>query len=184
MLRIVSALLEYGKNISLIPKRIVSLKQNVIQELSLDSFVTQIFAPCLLYTLFIIYFVYYILCLLYTLFIIYVAGNNSIANSHPVFRSPPAPIKQPSLTSDMTHPQYRKFLIDWNVYKKITGLPTTQIAPHLYSACDDTVQSSIINSHTNFFELEDTMLEIIESVATKRANPAVHRMNFSNNYTK
>ena len=62
-----------------------------------------------------------------------VADNNSIANSHPVFRSPPAPTKRPSLTSDMTHPQYRKFLIDWKVYKTITGLPTAEIAPHVRS---------------------------------------------------
>ena len=40
------------------------------------------------------------------------------------FKPPPAAIKLPSVSSNMTHPQFRKFLIDWTVYKKITRLPT------------------------------------------------------------
>ncbi len=81
----------------------------------------------------------------------------------------------------MTHPQFRKFAIDWSVYKKMTRLPTSEIASHLYSTCDASVQSTLIHSFPNFLELpEDEMLETIESVVTKRVNPAVHRMNFGN----
>ena len=90
-----------------------------------------------------------------------------------------AAVKLPSITPNMAHPQFRKFAIDWTVYKKITRLPESEIASHLYSACDESVQNTLINSFPNFFELpEDEMLATIESVVTKRVNPAVHRMNF------
>ena len=39
------------------------------------------------------------------------------------FKPPPASIKMPSIVSDMTNQQFRKFVIDWNVYKQMTGLP-------------------------------------------------------------
>ena len=58
-------------------------------------------------------------------------------------------------------------------------LPESEIASHLYSACEDSVQSTLINSFQNFLDLsEAAMLKTIESVVTKRVNPAVHRMNF------
>ena len=85
------------------------------------------------------------------------------------------------MSSNMTHPQFRKFLIDWTVYKKITRLPTSECASHLYSTCDESVQNTLINSFPTFLQLpEDQMLKTIESVVTKRANPVVHRMNFGN----
>ncbi|CAB4034819.1 Hypothetical predicted protein, partial [Paramuricea clavata] len=97
------------------------------------------------------------------------------------FKPPPAAIKLPSVSSNMTHPQFRKFLIDWTVYKKITRLPTSEFASHLYSTCDESVQNTLINSFPEFLQLpEDQMLKTIESVVTKRANPVVHRMNFGN----
>ena len=97
------------------------------------------------------------------------------------FKPPTAAIKLPSVSSNMTHPQFRKFLIDWTVYKKITRLPTSEFASHLYSTCDDSVQNTLINSFPEFLQLpEDHMLKTIESVVTKRANPVVHRMNFGN----
>ena len=54
------------------------------------------------------------------------------------------------LSSDMTHPQFRKFLTDWNVYKSITSLQQLQFTSHLYNACDDVVQNSIINTNKDF----------------------------------
>ena len=70
-------------------------------------------------------------------------------------------------------------MIDWTVYKKITRLPTSEFASHLYSTCDEAVQSTLINFFLQFLQLpEDQVLETIESVVTKRANPVVHRMNF------
>ena len=80
----------------------------------------------------------------------------------------------------MTHPQFRKFIIDWGVYKTITNLPASQVAPLLYSACESSVQTSIINSAQNLFERdEETLLKVIELIVTKRVNPTVHQMNFS-----
>ena len=104
---------------------------------------------------------------------------DSTVSTVPPFKPPTAAVKLPSITPNMTHPQFRKFAIDWTVYKKITRLPESEIASHLYSACDESVQNTLINSFPTFFELpEDKMLETIESVVTKRVNPAVHRMNF------
>ena len=95
------------------------------------------------------------------------------------FKPPPAAIKLPSVMSNMTHPQFRKFIVDWTVYKKITRLPTSEFASHLYSTCDETVKNTLINSFPQFLQLPgDKMLETID--VTKRANPAVHRMNFGN----
>ena len=54
--------------------------------------------------------------------------------------------KLPELKSDSTHQEYRKFKIDWQVYKDMTNLPRDQIASHLYTACDSNVQNCIINS--------------------------------------
>ena len=65
-------------------------------------------------------------------------------------------IPLPRLTADMTHKDFRKFKIDWNVYKTVMELPTPQIAPQIYTACDQAVQSSIINSNEDFFNMDET----------------------------
>ena len=97
----------------------------------------------------------------------------------PTYRPPPATVKLPSIVTEMTHPQFRKLRIDWDVYKKVTNIPSSQIGPLLYSACEGNVQTSIINSYPKFFEQDETtMLESIEQIVTKRVNPTVHRMNF------
>ena len=86
----------------------------------------------------------------------------------------------PKVNPEMTHPEYRKFQVDWEVFKRRTCLPEEQIAAELYSACDSTVQNAIINTCDNFFELnEKDILSKIEQIVTKRSNPAVHRLNFS-----
>ena len=55
------------------------------------------------------------------------------------------------------------------------------IPSHLYSACNKTVQNSLVNSHRNFLEMgKTTMLNAIEQVVTKSVNSPVHRMNFGN----
>ena len=97
------------------------------------------------------------------------------------YRPPSANVKPPSIVSDMTHPQFRKVRTDWDVYKKLCRLPPEQAGPQLYNACDETVQTSIINATTDFFaQTETVMLDAIEKIVTKRVNPAVHRMNFHN----
>ena len=50
----------------------------------------------------------------------------------------------------------------------------------LYSSCDDSVQSSLVNSITDFFTLtEAQLLSTLEQIVTKKSNPAVHCLEFS-----
>ena len=92
----------------------------------------------------------------------------------------PTNVVTPQLKSDMTHPEFRKFKVDWEVFKSITRLPIDQIAPHLYNSCEQSVQNSIINSNVDFFKMdEEAMLKTIEKIVTKSSNPAVHRFHFS-----
>ena len=90
-------------------------------------------------------------------------------------------IDLPRIKSQMTTAEFRKFKLDWQVYKSITQLPTDQIAPQLYTACDGDVQNSIMNTSAHFLkDDEDTNLSTIESIVTRQSNPAVHRLAFSN----
>ena len=108
-----------------------------------------------------------------------VVHTPTIKSEYPVFKPPSAAAKLPQIPPDMTHPQFRKFRVDWDVYKQITGLPTQHIANHLYSACCSEVQMSLINTKSNCLSLpEDELLETIQLIVTKQTNPAVHRMNF------
>jgi len=88
--------------------------------------------------------------------------------------------KLPTITSEMTHPQFRKCRIDWTVFKQITGVPPQQIQSLLYNTRDDTTQHNIINTTPNFLTFtEDRLLDQIETIVTKKVNPTVHRMQFS-----
>ena len=92
-----------------------------------------------------------------------------------------AGLKPPDICNEMTHPQFRKLLVDWDVYKGIMKLPPSEVGRYLYSACDSSVQNSLVNGPVDFFSLDETeMLETIQGIVTKRVNPTVHRMNFSN----
>ena len=93
----------------------------------------------------------------------------------------PANVKPPQLSADITHPQFRKFKIDWNVYKTISNIQPNQIPAQLYSTCDSDVQNSIINTAADFFnQTEEEILRTLELIVTKRTNPTVHRMTFGN----
>jgi transposase InsO family protein len=71
--------------------------------------------------------------------------------------------------------------VDWNVFKSLTNIPDAQIAAHIYNNCDSSVQSSIINTSEDFFALdENNIFELLEKITTKRSNPSVHRLTFSN----
>ena len=99
----------------------------------------------------------------------------------PTFKPPATSVKLLCANANMTPPQYRKFMTDWNFYKCMTSLLVQQIPSHLYSACNETVQNSLVNFHRNFLEMgKTTMLEAIEQVVTKSVNSPVHRMNFGN----
>ena len=104
----------------------------------------------------------------------------TVPPSSDIPRSKPATVKQPCVTSGMTNPQFRKFRIDWDVYKKLVDIHPAQLAVHLHNCCDSTVQNSLINTTSNFFNLNETeMLLHIESIVTSQSNPSVHRMTFS-----
>ena len=51
-----------------------------------------------------------------------------------------------TLTLEMTHPQFRKFQQDWAVYKQLTNLQQAQFTAHLYNACNEEVQMSLIKT--------------------------------------
>ena len=38
------------------------------------------------------------------------------------------PIRPPQITLDMTNQQFRKFKIDWGMFKQLTTIPPSQIA--------------------------------------------------------
>ena len=63
-------------------------------------------------------------------------------------------IPPPQLHTDMTHPQFRKFKIDWDVYKQLTNIPTTNIATQLYYICDDALQHNVVNTIPIFLHLQ------------------------------
>ena len=50
----------------------------------------------------------------------------------------------------------------------ITSLQLQQIPSHLYNACDDTVQNTIINTYTDLDQDldEERALQVIESIVT------------------
>ena len=79
----------------------------------------------------------------------------------------------------MTSPQFRKFRMDWNVFKHITNITGQQINAQLSSSCDAQVQNSIVNTVSDFFTLSDgDLLNGIEIIVTKCSNPSVHRLTF------
>ena len=83
------------------------------------------------------------------------------------------------LTLEMTHPQFRKFLQDWNVYKNITHLQQPQFTAHLYNACDDAVQNSLINTFPGFLELSEVeAIAALKTTVTQRVNPELHCKEF------
>ena len=97
----------------------------------------------------------------------------------PAFKAPTAAARLPTITADMTHQQYRKFRVDWEVYKQITAMPTSHAQNHLYNACNDDVQTSLISCNSHCLTLsEPDLLNIIETVVTKHTNPAVHKIKF------
>ena len=109
------------------------------------------------------------------------ATNNHTLPVSETYRPPTTSAKLPEITAEMTHSQFRKVETDWEVYKLLTKLPESQIGPLLYSACDETVQNSIINSTIKFFTLtEKKMLETLEEIVKRRVNTSVHRTNFKN----
>ena len=59
--------------------------------------------------------------------------------------------KPSNLSIEMTPQQFRKFRIDWDVFSKMTNMPSSQFNIHLYNGADEALQNAIINTHPNFF---------------------------------
>ena len=95
--------------------------------------------------------------------------------------SRPRAVDPPQIKAELTHPEFRKLKIDWQTFRKLTSLPNTMVAAQLYNQCDDSVQTAIINSSEDYFALsESAIFDLLERIVTKRSNPAVHRLTFSN----
>ena len=67
----------------------------------------------------------------------------------------PPQVVSPQVVGKITHPQFRKFKIDWNVFKQITAISPHQIATHLYNPYDDSVQNILINTVVDVFQLTE-----------------------------
>ena len=74
-------------------------------------------------------------------------AGDRISQNSAVLQPPPSTIKMRSIVFHTSHPQSCRFVVDWNVYTQMTSLPSSQIGPHLYNACNDTVQHSGIKPH-------------------------------------
>ena len=89
-------------------------------------------------------------------------------------------VKPPQLHLEMTPQQFRKFRIDWDVFTTITDMPISQTNVQLYSCADEFVQNAIINTYPNFLTTDpDKLLEMTETLVTRRSNPMVNRMTFA-----
>ena len=72
--------------------------------------------------------------------------------------------------------QFRKFRIDWDVFTKMTNMPSS----YLYNCADEAVQNAIINTHPKFFTIDpDKLLDMIKALVTQRSNPIVHHLPFA-----
>ena len=88
--------------------------------------------------------------------------------------------KPPNLNIEMTPQQFRKFRIDWDVFTKMTNMPSSQFNIHLYNCADEAMQNAIINTHPNFFTTDpDKLLDMIEALVIQRSNSIVHCLAFA-----
>ena len=94
-------------------------------------------------------------------------------------------IKLPHIKMKSSPSQFRKFIIDWNIYKSETQISGAKCNRLLYSACGELLQNNIINAVPEFLELsEDSLIEYIKNMATKSSHPAVYRLAFYNLHQK
>ena len=88
-------------------------------------------------------------------------------------------IKLPTITKNSSPSKYRKFMVDWKIYKSEHQIVGSKCNKLLYSACDSALQSSIINGLTNFLETtEEILLNYIKEAATQESNSTVYRLEF------
>ena len=88
-------------------------------------------------------------------------------------------IRLPSLKMNISPSKFRKFVIDWKIYKTENNILGPKCNTLLYSACDENLQSNIINGLPRFLEeSEENLLEYMKNVATQHSNPTVYRLEF------
>ena len=99
--------------------------------------------------------------------------------------SPASPMKPPTaklsqLSSEMTTQQSRKFRIDWDIFTRMTNLPTAQTNVQLYNCADEAIQNSIINTYPDFFNTSTKkLLDMLVVLVTQKSNHMVHQILFS-----
>ena len=104
--------------------------------------------------------------------------HNTVQNEQPKLPKITAPsAKPPRVSAEMTLPQFRKFLVDWDVFKQVTRISGDQLNAQIYNCCDDEVQNTIVNSMSNFFTISEKALHD-SSIVTKKSNPSF-RLNFT-----
>ena len=91
----------------------------------------------------------------------------------------PAPVR-PTLKSQVTAPQFRRFKSDWKVFLTLAHLPPEFITGNLYECCDDTLKTNVYNTIPDFLTLTETdFLDRLEALTTQHSNPIVHILKFA-----
>jgi len=82
----------------------------------------------------------------------------------------------------MTHPEFRKFRIEWEVYREIRYPETLQIPVQLYIICDRSVQNSIVITCDNILRKEeDKIINMLENTCCEKdIEPCYSPMTFRN----
>ena len=74
----------------------------------------------------------------------------------------------PPVKAEMTHTEFKKFKVDWQVFKRRNRLPIEQVAVDLYSACNNAVKDAIDNACDDFFSLDkESIISLVDQIVTK-----------------
>ena len=71
-------------------------------------------------------------------------------------------------------------ILNWEVFNRMTDMPTLQTSIQLYSCADESVQNTIIKTYSKSFTTDpERLLKMIEVLLIQKSNPLVHRIAFS-----
>ena len=91
----------------------------------------------------------------------------------------PPNTKLPQLNSEITSQQFQKFRINWDMFTKMTNLPTIETYIQLYNCADKAIQNSIINAYSEIFHTNPSKLfDISVVLVTQKSNPIIYRISF------
>ena len=86
---------------------------------------------------------------------------------------------RPNANKDLSPHALRKFLTDWDIFKKIANIPPAYYTIELYMCCSEQLQSAIHSTCPTFTSLPETdLLQLITQLITKPRNKAATRKNF------